>query len=65
MLPKLNCKVQKILFKLNIMGSFAWYIRKTFGKTNVSNPLIRTHACTYQGLRNVIFSKNFANFLNE
>ena len=33
-------------------------------KTNISNPLIRTRTCTYQGIKNVSFSEDFANVLN-
>ena len=39
-------------------------MRKTFRKTNVSDPLIRTRACAYQGVTNVSFSENFAYVLN-
>ena len=40
------------------------YVRKIFGKTNISNPLIRTRTCAYQEVRNVSFSENFAFALN-
>ena len=40
------------------------YVRKFFRKTNISNPLIRTRTCAYQGVRNVSFSENFAYVLN-
>ena len=33
--------------------------RQIFRKTNNSYPLIRTLACTYQGIRNVRFSETF------
>ena len=33
-------------------------------KINISYPLIHTRACTYQGIRNVNFSENFAYVLN-
>ena len=36
-------------------SSSIWYIRKIFRKTNISYPLIRTHTCTYPGVRNVSF----------
>ena len=39
-------------------------LRKTFRKTNISNPLIRTQTCACQGARNVSFSENFAYVLN-
>ena len=35
------------------------YVPKIFRKANISNPLIRTRTCTYQGVRNVSFSENF------
>ena len=40
------------------------YLRKIFRKTNISNPLICTRTCAYQGVRNVSFSGNFAYVLN-
>ena len=40
-------------------------VRKSFRKTNISNPLIRTRACAYQGVRNVSFLETFAYVLNE
>ena len=39
-------------------------VRKIFRKINISNPLIRTRTCAYQGVRNVSFSGNFAYVLN-
>ena len=33
-------------------------------KTNISNPLIRTPTCAYQGVRDVTFSEDFAYVLN-
>ena len=45
-------------------GSPIKYVRIIFRKTNISNPLIRTHTCAYQGIRNVSFSENFAYILN-
>ena len=32
-------------------------------KKDISYPLIRTRACTYQGVRNVSFSENLAYFV--
>ena len=32
-------------------------------KTNISYPLIRTHTCAYQGVRNVRFSENLVCFV--
>ena len=34
-------------------------------KLNISYPLIPARTCAYQGVRNVSFSGNFANILNE
>ena len=34
-------------------------------RKNISYPLICTRTCTYQGIRNVSFSENFAYLLNE
>ena len=45
-------------------GSSIKYVRKIFRKTNISNPLIRTRTCAYQGVRNVSFLENFAYVLN-
>ena len=39
-------------------------MRKIFRKNNISNSLIRTHTCAYQGVRNISFSKNFPYMLN-
>ena len=35
-----------------ISGLFIYYVRKIFRKTNISYPLIRTHTCAHQGVRN-------------
>ena len=40
-------------------------LQKIFQKTNISYPLIRTRTCAYQGVRDVSFSENFANVINE
>ena len=45
-------------------GSSVKYVGKIFRKTNISNSLIRTLTCAYQGVRNVSFSENFAYVLN-
>ena len=42
------------------IGPSIKYVRKTFRKTNISNPQIRTRPCAYQKVRNVGFSENFA-----
>ena len=34
-------------------------------KTNISYPLIGTRTCAYRGVRNVSFSENFRDVLNE
>ena len=47
------------------MGSYIQYIGKVFGKIKTSDPLIRTHMCAYQGVRNVSFSKTFSYMLNK
>ena len=47
-----------------LKGPSIKYARKIFRKTNISNPLIRTRTRTYQGVRNVSFSENFASILN-
>ena len=41
-------------------GSSIKYVSKIFWKTNISNSLIRTRTCAYQGVRNVSFAKNVA-----
>ena len=38
---------------------------QTFPKSNISYPLIRTRTRAYQGVRNVGFSKKFAEVLNK
>ena len=48
-----------------LLGSFIQYVRKIFRKTSISYPLIRTYTCVYQGVRNVSFSEDFVNILNE
>ena len=40
-------------------------IREWRQKNNISYPLICTHTCVYQGIRNVIFSENIVYVLNE
>ena len=46
-------------------GSFIWYVRKIFRKTDISYPLIRMRICAYQGVRNNTFYENFAYVLND
>ena len=66
-LEKFACvlKMDDPLQSLCIKGPFIHYVRKIFRKTNISNPLIRTHTCAYQGVTNVSFSENFACVLNK
>ena len=48
--------------------TFCDHLFGTFGKFpefNISYPLMRARACAFQGVRNVNFSENFANILNE
>ena len=45
-------------------GSSIKFVREIFRKTNISNPLILTSTCAYQGVRKVSFSENFAYVLN-
>ena len=56
-----------ILFqRANIRGSSIKCVHKIIRKTNISNPLILTRTCAYQGGggTNVSFSENFAHVLN-
>ena len=41
------------------------YLVRSQSFPNISYPLIRTRTCAYQGVRNVSFSENIANVLNE
>ena len=45
-------------------GSSTMYVHKISQKSNISNPLIHTRTCAYQGVRNVSFSENLAYVLN-
>ena len=38
-------------------------VRQIFRKTNISYPLIHTHTCSYQGVRNVRFLENLTCFV--
>ena len=40
------------------------YVHKSFWKTNISYPLIRTRTCVYQEVRNISLSENIAYVLN-
>ena len=59
------CKLFVEYLWTKLRRSFIYYVRKIFQKTNISYPLISTRTCVYQGVRNVSFSKNFANVFNE
>ena len=52
-------------FFLQQKGSSISYVSKVFRKTHISYPLIRASTQTYQGVRNIGFSENFAYVLNE
>ena len=55
---------KKILFSFGFRGHpFSTYT-KFSEKLIFLTPLIRTRTCTYQGVRNVTFSENFAYVLN-
>ena len=56
--------LELIRFLISCKGPTIKYIRKIFQKANISNTLIRTRTCMYQGVRNVSFSVNFAYLLN-
>ena len=59
---------QKITLELSLritLGLFNYYVRKIFRKTNIFYPLIPTRACAYQWVKNISFSDNFANVINE
>ena len=53
---KANGRISKRVFQEN-------KVRQIFWKTNISNPLIPTRTCAYQGVRNVIFSKSLTSLL--
>lgn len=36
------------------------YVRKIFQKSDITSPLIPTHTCAYQGVKNISFSEKFA-----
>ena len=38
-------------------------VRQIFRKTNISYPMIHTHTCSYQGVRNVRFLENLTCFV--
>ena len=53
-----------MLWRHVYLGGKSKYVHKNFRKTNISYPLIRTHTCAYQGVRNISFSDNFAYVLS-
>ena len=54
-----DCNHQVSTHFLLQLGSSIKYVRKIFWKTSISNTLIRTRTCAYQGVRNISFSENF------
>ena len=46
-------------------GSSFKYVHKIFWKTNISDPLIRTRTCAYQGGKNVCFRKILRTYLMD
>ena len=54
----------EIVNALSCKGPYIKYVLKFFRKTNISNPLIRTRTCAYQGVRNVSFPESFGYVLN-
>ena len=63
--------VRKYLNLWSLFPLFTYYgiihlVRtQIFQKTNISDPLIRTLTCAYQGVRNISFSENVAYVLDE
>ena len=48
-----------VFAEANCLGSFISCVYKIFLKTNISYPLIHICRCTYQGVKNFSFSKDF------
>ena len=63
-LLKLEVKIARKLLYFLWDNSFSSRV-KIFEKLTFLAPLIRTHTCACQGVRNISFSKNFAYVLNE
>ena len=63
-----NTLVSKVTDNLNMKklgtGVINQVFTQNFPKTNISNLLIHTRTCAYQGVRNVSFSEDFAYVLN-
>ena len=57
--------LNRVLNTLLGMGSLIYYVRNIFRKTNISDPLIRTRTCVYQGVKNVSFWEKLAYLINE
>ena len=61
--------LKKSLMENFIFRTVSWIIHwassQNFLKNSYSYPLIRTRTCTYQSVRNISFSENFANVLDE
>ena len=51
--------------KCAIGGLSIKYVRKISRKTNISNPLIRTRSCAYQGVRMLVFRKILRTYLMD
>ena len=47
------------------MGPSIKYVRKIFRKTNISNPLIRTRTCAYQGVKMLVFRKILGTYFTD
>ena len=56
---EVNVNIALNIYGSVVYGSFIYYVRKIFRKTNISYPLIRIHPWAYQGVRNVTFSGIF------
>ena len=56
--------INQLISITHAMGLSIKYVRKIFWKTNISNSVIRTRTCAYQGVRNVSFPENFVYVLN-
>ena len=56
----------KTIYKILILKQEKYHlVRKILRKNNISYFLIRTCTCAYQGVRNVSFSENVVNILND
>ena len=76
-LRKLSAPLKESLVRHNWINKFFFiyqvslyiygdhYVSNIFRKANISYPMIRTRSCAYLGVKNVSFSVNFANVINE